>query len=70
MKHTFTTPTRAEVLAVACPICGAVSGEACRRPDAKMHEPRIALARSVLSQRRKAVRDAKTKRVAQDWLKP
>jgi hypothetical protein len=70
MKHTFTHPSRAEILAVACPTCGAVPGEACRRADGKSHEPRLGVARAALSRQRSALRDTAAKRVARDFLRP
>ncbi len=77
MAFTFFTPSRSEILAVACPTCGAEPGEPCRRADGKTHAPRISRTRAVLSRLRTAQRDAgerkaddKAKRVARDWLRP
>ncbi len=73
MTFAFFTPSRVEILAVACPTCGAEPREACRRVDGKTHAPRIAQARARLSQRRRAPDtkgNAKATRVARDWLKP
>jgi hypothetical protein len=58
MRKPFTQPSRAEILAVGCPACGAVSGEACRRDDGKSHAPRLTKARAVLTRQRTRQRDA------------
>ncbi len=66
----FITPSRAQILAVACPVCGANPGEACRRDDGKSHAPRVAQARAALTRQRTNLRDAKAMRIARDWLRP
>jgi len=71
MAGSFTPPSRSDVLAVACPTCEAVPGEACRRADGRSHEPRLGLARAALMRQHIALRDAtNAKRVARNWLKP
>ncbi len=75
MNSSFNTPSRTEILAVACPKCGAERYEACRRGDGKSDAPRIQLARGVLTRLRKKLQDsakpaAVAKRVNRDFLRP
>ncbi len=73
MKYSFTLrpASRAEILAVACPTCGAEAGEACRRADGRSDALRLGRARAVRTQQRTALRDAdKAKRVNMDFLRP
>ncbi len=71
MNSSFTWPSLAEIRAIACPACGAVPSEACRRADGRSDAPRIARARAELTRQRTKLRDdPKAKRVNRDFLRP
>lgn len=72
----YTSLSRAQHLAVACPTCAAEPGEACRREGAAQgssHAERLSRARAGLTRQRTGLRDAQRQRklrVARELLKP